>query len=183
MAKSLLESTGKFRVMTEMRLGAFLIDIWANKANQDLVKSGEWDFVVLQAAKLSNSHKYNYSHEGGTNLANLAMKSGAKVLLFAEWPRRGWDETRYILSEYGEIAAKAKGAKVLPIPQAWDRTRKAMPNLEMWQPDGNHAALAGSYLAACVIAKGIAGRSAQLRWVPKGIDSQIGGKLRTIAFQ
>ena len=183
MVKALLESSGRFRVMTETRVGAFLTDIWENKANRDLVLSGKWNVVVLQAAKLSSSHRYNYSHEGGINLANLALKSGANVFLFAEWPRRGWDETGYILSEYGEIAVKAKGTKILPIPQAWDRARKAMPKLELWQPDGNHATSPGSYLAACVIAMGIAGSPAHFRWGPQGIDPQVVSKLRSIAFQ
>ena len=181
MVKALLESSGKFRVTRHTRTGAFLIDIWENKANRILVQTGKWDVVVLQAAKLSSSHKYNYSHEGGINLANLALKSGAKVFLFAEWPRRGWNETAYILSEYGEIAVKAKGAKILPIPQAWERARKNLPNIELWQPDGNHATHAGSYLAACVIANGIAGRRIPVRWAPPAIDAQLARKLRSIA--
>ena len=183
LVKALLESSGKFRVTTDMRVGAFLTDIWENKANRSLVETGKWNFVVLQAAKLSSSHKYNYSHEGDINLANLARKSGAKVLLFAEWPRRGWDETRYILGEYEEIAVKAKGAKILPIPQAWDRARKSMPGIELWQPDGNHATVAGSFLAACVIANEIAGYAAQVKWAPRGLHSPVASKLRSIAFQ
>lgn len=183
MVKALLESSGTFRVVAETRTGAFLTDIWENRSKRDLVKTGKWDVVVLQAAKLSSSHRHNYSHSGAINLAKLALQNKSKVFLFAEWPRRGWDESRYILGEYGEIAAAAKGVRIMPIPQTWDRVRKKKPALNLWQPDGNHASLIGSFLAACVIAREIGGRTLSLRWNPPGLEHSIASFLRTSSFQ
>jgi hypothetical protein len=181
MVRRLIESTGKYRVRTEFRMGSFLNDIAANPENKTLIRTGKWSAVVLQAAKLSSSHRYQYSHQGAIELAQLSLKSGSKALLFAEWPRRGWNEVAYILGQYGQIAKGAKGAKILPIPQAWDAATKGRSKLDMWEPDGNHARMPGSYLAACVIAKGIVGTGLGMEWRPDALESSLAFYLRNTA--
>ena len=182
LVRELLESDGSGRkVRTEMRLGGLLLDIWQNPANPDYLSKTKWDVVVLQGAGMSSSHKYVYSQEGGIGLAKLAIKRGARALLYAEWPRRDWPETPYILSVYNKIAFAAKGAEIVPVPQAWDVARKGRPNLDMWQPDGNHAQLPGSYLAACVIAESIAPSNKGFAWAPIGLDRGLAAYLRSVA--
>src|SRR5690349_1820317 len=59
------------------------------------VQSGHWDVVVIQAAMVSSSHRYDYPQDLAIQIASQAKGAGARVLLFSEWPRRGWDETVY----------------------------------------------------------------------------------------
>lgn len=114
----------------------------------------KWDFIVLQGEEISSSHKYTYSQEGGIGLAKAGVKAGATVLLFAEWPRRGWDETEYINDVYRGIA-KASGAKVVSVGVPWDKVLKLNLGQDLWSSDGNHASLHGSYIAARTLYRAI----------------------------
>ncbi|MEI7984118.1 MAG: hypothetical protein WCI55_00700 [Armatimonadota bacterium] len=121
------------------------------------IKSEKWDVVVLQGAHVSSSHKYRYSQAKGIALANLALGRKARVLLCAEWPRRGWDETQYQLGVYREIQADAKGSVIVPICEIWDASRAKLSGIDLWQGDGNHANLKGSFLSACAIYRYLTG--------------------------
>jgi len=140
------------------------------KGNSGLVgavKSGGWSFAVLQGAEVSSSHRYTYSQANGIELARRLERSGTRVFLVSEWPRRGWDETDYIEAIYRAIA-KESGAEVVPVGRVWDGTRKRLSGLDLWQADGNHASAAGSYLSARTIASWLGGE--KLGYVPAGID-------------
>ncbi|MEZ0324327.1 MAG: hypothetical protein ACAH95_00330 [Fimbriimonas sp.] len=148
MVRQMLETDGSKRtVTTRMIIHGFLEDQAQNVATRRELASGTWDVVVLQGAKLSSSHKFKYPHDGAIEIAKLAKRSGARVLIYAEWPRKGWAERDYILDEYGQIAKAAK-VDIVPIPIVWDRVLYRKPELPMWSSDGNHAAPLGSYLAA-----------------------------------
>lgn len=128
------------------------------------IREGGYDFLILQGAMVSSSHKYRYSQDGGIAMAKAGKKAKAKVYLYAEWPRRGWDETDYILQVYGEIQ-KPSGAQIIPVGKTWEAVRKEFPDAELWHTDGNHALQAGSYIAAWSIYRKITGRK-DAAWVP-----------------
>jgi len=179
LVRSLLVSGG-FKVETEMATGGHLDDIEKNTGVKERIERGKWTHVVLQGAMISSSHKYEYSQAGGIALAARVKKAGAKALLFAEWPRKGWDESDYIYKHYGMIQKEA-GGEILPVCFAWDAALKAQPKLELWASDGNHSNLAGAYLAACTIAYWIAGPESNLKFVPTGVDEKLAGTLKQTA--
>jgi hypothetical protein len=152
MVRTILNTDAKWRPVTMvMRTGPFLEDLARNPAIRKEVAEGKWDVIVLQGAKVSSSHRYRYSQAGGIVLAKLAMASGARTLLFAEWPRKGENETEFILNVYGEIGRAAK-VEVVPTGRAWDTYRSKRPQAALWQEDGNHASPMGSMLTAYTIA-------------------------------
>lgn len=152
MVRTILNTDAKWRpVKMVMRTGAFLEDIARQPAIRKEITEGKWDVIVLQAAKVSSSHKYRYSQAGGIELAKLAKASGALTLLFAEWPRKGVKETEFILNVYREIGDAAK-VEVVPTGRAWDAYLAKRPDAALWQGDGNHATPMGSMLAAYTIA-------------------------------
>ncbi|HLO97359.1 MAG TPA: hypothetical protein VK171_02085 [Fimbriimonas sp.] len=148
--------------------GSFLNDIAKGGGATRELKAGKYDAVVLQGAMLSSSHKYKYSQAGAIELANLAKSLGTKPFLFAEWSRRGWKETEYILGIYGEIS-KETGATIIPVCKSFDRHLAQHPNAAMWAPDGNHASEQGSYLAALTIYRKLGGREAPA-WKPQKLS-------------
>lgn len=160
---------------------SFLNDIWGNQSARIRIRDGKWTYVVMQGAKLSSSHKYKYDQSGCINLAKLAESSGSKVLWYAEWPRRHWNETNWIINSYQEIA-RASAGTIAPVPQTWDKFRTAFPTVEMWQPDGNHALLPGSYLAALVLAKQVDSDALSGRlWYPNGLSEKVALDIWSIA--
>ena len=171
MVAGLLRSAGH-TVETSFVFGGFLDDLEPRQDVRDTIDDGKLTHVVLQATKMSSSHKYEYTKEPGIALVNRAKKAGAKPLLFAEWPRRGWDEADYILGQYEAIRTKA-GGEVVPVCRAWAEAVRADPSLDLWAPDGNHAKPLGTYLAACAIALAIGGNKAELAHVPRGVDPKL----------
>jgi hypothetical protein len=169
--KSILESDGSKRKVTVSSIAGGALEALSNQPDAlKAVSSGQWDVVILQGAALSSSHKYVYSQAGAIKLAKLAEASKARTLLYAEWPRKGWDETGYILGIYGQIA-KASGAEIIPVCSAWDAALRVRKDLELWSSDGNHSSPIGGYLAALTIADFLgAGES---NWTPFKIDAPV----------
>lgn len=172
MVKTILEADAQgARVAVEVRMGASLQSISQDQGAIKRIVQGKFTHVVLQGAALSSSHKYKYSQEGAIRLAKEAKKSGAEALLFAEWPRKGWKETGYILGIYKEIAKESQ-AKIVPVCSVFDRLLGMNPKLDLWQEDGNHATKAGSYVASLAIAQAISAQSS-LKWKPAEIAESL----------
>lgn len=148
----------RYHAVTDLESGA------KNQTVLQDLKSGSYDYLILQGAMVSSSHKYRYAQDGAIAMATLGKKKKAKVYLYAEWPRRGWDETNYILGVYDEIA-KPTGAKIIPVGKSWEAVLDRFPSAELWHADGNHALQAGSFIAAWCIYNKVTGRK-DATWVP-----------------
>ncbi|MBX3119010.1 MAG: hypothetical protein KF784_08095 [Fimbriimonadaceae bacterium] len=181
MVRQMMESDGTGTpVYTESIFTAFLEDAGQNVQTQNRIKNGKWDIVICQAVKLSSSHQYSYPHDGAIKIAKLAADTGAKTYLFAEWPRKGWDETEYILGVYQQVA-QASGVKVIPVCRAWDIALKKNPNLDLWLQDGNHSSPLGAYLASGVIYYWLLDGIGQPRYIPAGLVSRTATQMLAIA--
>ena len=145
-------------------------------ATLDLLASRPWDYVVLQAQNYSLSGRYRYPDDGARRLVHLAHEQGAQVVLFAEWARRGIDETQLILRTY-EALATPEPACLPPVPEAFERA--APLHLELLAADGNHSSPAGAFLASAVIAGALLG-SPVTRPVP-GPAPAVQAQLRAVA--
>lgn len=128
----------------------FLADHAKVQATLDLIRSGQWDIVVLQAQKYSTSGKYTYPTDGAMQLSKIATESGARVLMFPEWSRADVpDEYLRIKTLHHSIAEKT-GAWVAPIGEAWEAAASLTDRKKLYAADGNHASPSGSFLIACV---------------------------------
>jgi hypothetical protein len=121
-----------------------------------LLQSRRWDVVVLQAQNYSLSGTTDYPNSGSVSLVRSARKSGALPILFAEWARRGIDETQIILDTYRAIARR-QPACLPPIPETFDHAAAQDPRLRLRAEDGNHSSAAGAFLASLVLYATISG--------------------------
>jgi hypothetical protein len=75
------------------------------------------------------------------------------------------------------------GATVAPVGLAWQEAVQTKPDVALWDADGSHPALPGSYLAACVLYTTLFGKS------PEGLDyhaslpAEVAQFLQTVAAQ
>ncbi len=159
--RELLDSDPARQTTVELMSAGFLRIAANDVAITDAIGSGDWDIVVLQGQEISQSHSIAYSQEEAVALAELAIESGARALLFSEWPRKGIDETEYIEKIYDEIA-EASGAEVVPVGRTWDLYLADLPDNNLWASDGNHSNSDGAFLAAATLAHVIAGPDAGL---------------------
>jgi hypothetical protein len=160
-------------------MSGFLEELAKDKDLRRDIQSGSFHALVMQGAKLSSSHKYEYDHSGAVEIAKFARKSGLDVWLFAEWPRRGWKETGYILKEYREIS-EPSGARIIPVCESWDRLLATGFKQELWSSDGNHATGMGSYVAACTIAVHLS-PTKSAKWRPTFVDQKSYELIKRIA--
>lgn len=149
-----------------------------------LLHERRWSVVVLQAQRYSTSGARSYSSAGAEALVQEARALGAVPVLFPEWPRRGVDETLRIFEVHRAIA-RAAPACVAPVGQAWEAARAAFPDVILHAGDGNHAAPAGAFLAALVLAGAITGVSPeQFPFLPHfGVSAEVQIKLRAAAAE
>jgi hypothetical protein len=178
----LLESDGTGRKVETYRFfSPFLNDAINDPAVKRAVLDPHWSIVVLQGAMVSSSHRINYPNDGAIGLAKLAHKAGSRALFFVEWPRRGWNESDYQTGIYRGISKSAAGSELVPVCYAWDSILKQKPDLDLWQPDGNHASPLGSFLASYVFYYYLAGSSHTPGWVMPGVPTSWIGMIRTAA--
>jgi hypothetical protein len=84
--------------------------------------------------------------------SDTVRSNGAEPVLFASWAFKDKPEmTEQLLAEYVK-AGKANHAQVLPAGLAFANSIKVRPDLNLYVADLRHPSLAGTYLAACVVA-------------------------------
>lgn len=178
MVRNLIVSAGQIEKVTTKGVFGGLLNDQAKSGNlKKEIASGKWNVIVLQGATVSSSHKFKYSQEGGIELTKLAKKSGAKTYLFAEWPRRGWDEAQLQMKVYEEIA-RAASAPIVPIPWVFWKAIQSDDDLEFWQADGNHASVLGSYLASVTLYFWITEQHTyDPKWAPKGMSYEMSRRM------
>jgi hypothetical protein len=150
-----------------------LIDHVAGQTNAvQAIKSGHWDFVVLQQGPtplplyrdtliLATKWLQPYIHAAGAQSAQLMV-----------WPaatkRASFDDVR----QSTELAAKAVHGIFLPAGEAWRATWSAGPRVALYGEDGFHPSELGTYLTALVVYEGLTGRD--VTTLPPRIS--VGGK-------
>ncbi len=117
---------------------------------------------------------------------------GARPILFETWghrdgsPEDGLPDfaTMEAALEQGyDQVASDVGAQVAPVGVAWRTARLVAPQIDLWQPDGSHPTMAGTYLAACVIYATIFGRSPVGLGYDAGLGADTAHVLQSVAAQ
>jgi hypothetical protein len=158
-----LAEAGGHRVYVERFApdGWTLGDHAASPTSRRKVASVDWDYVVLQ--EQSQYPAVGWFADGtmfppARTLVGRVRAVGAQPLLYQTWARRdGWPQMgvadyatmqRNVDQTYVNLAAE-QHATVAPVGYAWWQAVDT-GRTDLWQPDGNHPTVAGTYLAACV---------------------------------
>ncbi|MDE0738655.1 MAG: hypothetical protein OSB83_05535 [Planctomycetota bacterium] len=147
-----------------VRGGAKLTD-WAKDAKlSGKIKTGNWDYVVLQDQSQAPSLPGRFTrgfHESSATLDGRIRAAGAKTVFFMTWGRRDGDKQNKninptfekmqarLSSSYRDAATKLK-AKLVPIGEVFAAVRKKQPALfpKLYKGDGSHPDRLGAYAAA-----------------------------------
>jgi hypothetical protein len=132
---------------------------WNDRNTRKMMRSRRWSIVVLQEQSLMPIGNPDSFMRCGGLLADEARSLGAKPLLYLTWARRSSPEQQDALTRAYRSIASAHSATVVPVGEAWRTVRRQRPNLELFQSDGSHPSIAGSYLAACVFYATITGKT------------------------
>jgi hypothetical protein len=160
--------------------GATLKRLWDDGKAVAVIKSGGWDYVVLQeqstlgiapmvtgTAKIADPKVF---HEYARLFDAEIKQAGARTIFYLTWAQQNAPETQaQLTAAYQAIASELK-ATLAPVGLAWEAALKKNPGLGLHSEDKRHPTPAGTYLAACVFYVTLYGQS------PEGLASIITGQ-------
>jgi len=126
------------------------------------ISSQAWTYVVLQEQSetpATQAGRDDYMYPAASALAGKAEAVGAVPLLFMTWahkdglPASGlptYEAMQQQIDAAYLIVADELKVPVAPVGFSWYMVRHDHPDIDLWQDDGSHPSLAGTYLAACV---------------------------------
>lgn len=137
-----------------------------NPTNYQLMHAQAWDYVVLQGQSQEpsfptaqvNTQTLPYALQLADSVKSI--QPCAQVNFFMTWGRQNGDPQWDSISTFDGMNARLRAAylrfadsanaAVSPVGVAWKFVRDNYPNINLYQQDGSHPSLEGSYLAACV---------------------------------
>jgi hypothetical protein len=150
----------------------------ASSVTARTLASAQWTFVVLQEQSEipSVSDRSATMYPAARELVSAIRRQGASPVFFETWAHEdGWPEAGLsdyhdmqvaIDDGYHEIAGE-QSALLAPVGEEWSAAL-GKTTLSLWQADGSHPTVAGTYLAACVFYEVI------FRQSPKGLTYRDG---------
>lgn len=126
------------------------------------LEGSRWDYVVLQEQSEVPAVQASRDQTMAPAVRQLVARiraRGARPVLFLTWGHRdGLPD--YGLSDYAAMQfalstayltlGRELNVAVAPVGEAWGAARSQSPPLDLWQDDGSHPNMQGTYLAAGV---------------------------------
>jgi hypothetical protein len=157
-------------VLTAMNApGGYTLEQHAgNPATIALINQGTWNYIMLQEQSQYPTIPYyrlNSFYPAARALDSLIVINGAQTVFFMTWGRKhggqqminGYYSYPFVnffqmqdtlAAAYTEISQELE-ALLSPVGNAWAQAVILDSTIDLWQSDGSHPTLQGSYLAAC----------------------------------
>ncbi|SHO62796.1 hypothetical protein [Algoriphagus zhangzhouensis] len=158
--------------------GMSLADHWQNEATIQTIRTGDWDYVVLQeqsklgmAVMIDNDIFFGQTerfYEYARKFDAEITKADSKTVFLMTWSVRDKPQEQAILTHAYTSIAKELKAKLVPVGLVWDELR-TNPKIELYADDGGHPSPLGSYLSAVTL------YSALMADDPLGLSGNISG--------
>ena len=161
----------------------------------ELIRQGTWNYVVLQEQSIVPSkpvERVQSMYPAVRILNEEIANNGASTILFMTWGRReGLSQLGYrnFYEMQNELAigywniARQLDIVVSPVGLAWQRALQREPQIDLWQSDGSHPSVEGSYLAACVFYAVLFRESPEGLSYRAGLAEDMAGFLQSVAAE
>ncbi|WP_298904648.1 SGNH/GDSL hydrolase family protein [uncultured Psychroserpens sp.] len=128
-----------------------LIDHWNDGKLQKYIKTGKFDYVIIQQGPSSQNDGRQMLLSDGAKIKALCEEHGSQLVYFMVWPSKNYYYTFDGVIANHKFAAKQNKALLCPVGVIWKTydANKALENL--YSVDGFHPSKAGSFLAALTI--------------------------------
>lgn len=128
-----------------------LEDHWTASAARTELRSGRWDYVILQQGPSALAASQLHLRHWTLQWAPLIRAQGAEPVLYQVWPESWRREVAAdVLFSYTDAAAAVDGI-LAPAGDAFTAALEADPGALLYATDGLHASMQGLYLAAVTI--------------------------------
>ena len=126
---------------------------------RERIRSGEYEAVILQDHSMRTiDHPDSLMYFGGMFIDEI-RNAGAIPLLYLTWARKWNPLMQDQISRMYQQLGKEKKTMVVPVGNAWKLARSLRPELELYDPDGSHPSILGTYLTACVFFAALTGQT------------------------
>lgn len=167
MVQDLSSSLGDVLIYDSNTPGGQTFQMQANNPiNYQKMAAQEWDYIILQGQSQEPSFPYEQVNSQTLPYA-VQLADSAKVIqpcsqvnYFMTWGRQTGDPQWDSINTFDKMNARLRdaylriadsaNAAVSPVGVAWEYVRDNYPVINLYQQDGSHPSLTGSYLAACV---------------------------------
>lgn len=189
--KQLSQSSGK-NVITDMSApGGYTLDQhYTTQATLNKINSQSWNYVVLQEQSQYPTIEYyriHFTNIYAVRLDSVIKANSSQTMFYMTWGRKiGGQQcignycstvfTDYfhmqdsLSSAYTQIS-QMLNAKLSPVGLAWKKALIQDPNADLWDMDGSHPSIRGSYLAACMFYVTVFNESPEGLHFYAGLDS------------
>lgn len=163
----LAASTGDVLLYDSHLLGGYTLqNHYNNPTSLNKIVSNSWDYIVLQEQSQTPAFPVPSTFFNGfMSLENFISNQQpcAQINAFMTWGHENGDiqncpsnpfvcsylgMNNLIEERYMEVA-NTFDSEVTPVGVVWKYIKENYPNINLYQSDGSHPSLAGSYLAAC----------------------------------
>jgi len=130
--------------------GAGLQWHWNNQPSREKMRSGRWDWVVLQDRSGGPLEELKLFRTHARLLDKAIRGQGAKTVFFMTWANKSRLRTQKVIADaYSQIATEL-GAVMAPVGLAWGKVQALDGEINLHHIDERHANPSGAYLTACV---------------------------------
>lgn len=169
----------------------------------NLIQQSGWDFVVLQEQSqrpaFSNAQVQQEVFPYAKTLDSIIhhFNPCAKVVFYRTWGRQNGDQSNcavwppvctykgmdsLLALRYRQMA-DSNQAYLAPVGDVWQKVRNQFPQVTLYQSDGSHPEIAGSYLAAATFYTAFFRTNPEIATFRAGIDSLTALLLRKVVKQ
>ncbi len=145
--------------------GASLRSHWNAGRAAKAIATGSYDYVVLQEQSTLPVKNAKRMAENVRLFDALIKRAGSKTVLYMTWARQHTPDAQQAIANAYNAIGDELGALVVPVGLVWQRFLAEFDKPVLYDRDGSHPTLAGSYLAACVFL------AALLKENPVGVKS------------
>jgi hypothetical protein len=156
------------------------------------ITGSHWQYVVLQEQSEIPALASAWQSEmypAARSLVDAVRGTGATPVLLETWAHQAGLATAGLDNAGMQAAIDAGyetlgndlGVTVVPAGQAWAAARRIDPTIVLWQSDGSHPSVAGTYLVACVVYARLFGASPVGLGDTEGLPLDVALSLQAVA--
>ena len=134
-----------------------LADHWEEGAAARRIRRMKPSVVVLQQGPSGSVEGRAMLLSDGARWSERIRRSGGRAAFFMVWPAGSRFSDFERVNESYRMASRETGGVLLPAGSAWLEAWRRDRTLKLYGPDGFHPSVAGSYLAALTIYRGLFG--------------------------
>lgn len=136
------------------------------------IRLGTWNYVILQEQSqmpVIPYYRFNSTYPFAIRLDSIINSYGQINVFFVTWGREAGGQqcinsycspvfVNYFhmqdsLTSSYRMISDSTGALLAPVGEAWRTAKTLNPSIDLWDTDGSHPSLKGSYLSACLFYK------------------------------